>query len=137
MSKVVVYNDLEEAKVSLMDKVDNYLIKDGARNLRSLLMAVRRQEDTDFSDYEFPQLLADVLFSCKEYTEEEEKLILYGINVYSTRYDKKLDMWCYEVKHNAAWLYMMDYFHLQKTKKIKNFVFSCIYAFFILPLYDF
>lgn len=108
MSKVVVYNDLEEARVALMDKVDSYLIKDGAWNLRSLLRAVARQEDND-SDYEFPQLLADVLFSCKEYTEEERKLILYGINVYSTRHDKTLDTWCYDVRHNAAWLYMSDY----------------------------
>lgn len=109
MSKVVVYNDLEEARAALMDKVDNYLLKNRARNLKTLLMAVSLQEDNEYSDYDFNQHVADVLFSCKEYTEEEEKLILYGINVYSSRNDKTLDTWCYDVKHNAAWLYMSDY----------------------------
>lgn len=109
MSKVVVYNNLEEARAALMDKVNNYLIKDGAWNLSTLLRAVRLQEDSDLDEYEFYQCVADVLFSCKEYTEEEEKLILYGINVYSTRHDKKLDTWCYDVKHTAACLYTSDY----------------------------
>ena len=109
MSKVVVYNDLESARAALMDKIDNYLIKDGAWNLNTLLCAVRLQEDNEYSDYDFYQCVADVLFSCKEYTEEEEKLILYGINVYSTRHDKTLDTWCYDVRHKAACLYKSDY----------------------------
>lgn len=109
MSKVVVYNDLEEARAALMDRVDNYLIKNGAWNLKTLLMAVSLQEDNEYSDYDFYQNLADVLFSCKEYTEEEENLILYGINVYATRHDKTLKTWCYDVKHDAAVLYAAKY----------------------------
>ena len=108
-SKVVVYNDLEAARAALMDKVDNYLVKNRAWNLNTLLLAVRRQEDTDCDEYEFYQCVADVIFSCKEYTEEEEKLILYGINVYATRHDKTLDTWCYDVRHNAAVLYTSGY----------------------------
>lgn len=109
MSKVVVYNDLEAARAALMDKVDNYLIKDGAWNLSTLLRVIRRQENIDDGDYDFYQCVADVLFSCKEYTEEEEKLILYGINVYATRHDKTLDTWCYDVKHAATCLYTANY----------------------------
>lgn len=109
MSKVVVYNDLEEARAALMDKVDNYLIKNGAWNLNTLLRVVRTQEDTDYGEYDFYHRVADVIFSCKEYTEEEKKLILYGINVYSTRHDNTLDTWCEDVKHTAACLYTSGY----------------------------
>lgn len=109
MSKVVVYNELEEARAALMDKVDSYLIKNGAWNLNTLLRTIRLQENIDYGDYDFYQCVADVLFSCKEYTEEEEKLILYGINVHSTRHDKTLDKWCYDVKHTAACLYTTNY----------------------------
>ena len=109
MSKVVVYNDLEAARAALMDKVDNYLIKDGAWNLSTLLRVIRRQEDDDCSEYYFDHRVADVIFSCKEYTEEERKLILYGINVYSSRHDEKLEDWYDDIRHNAACLYMADY----------------------------
>ena len=109
MSKVVVYNDLESARAALMDKVDNYLVKNRAWNLNTLLSAVRLQEDTDCDEYDFYQCVADVIFSCKEYTEEEEKLILYGINVYATRHDKTLDTWCYDVRDAAAVLYTSGY----------------------------
>lgn len=51
MSKVVVYNDLEAARAALMDKVDNYLIKNGAWHLNKLLRVIRRQEDDDCSEY--------------------------------------------------------------------------------------
>lgn len=109
MSKVVVYNTVEEARAALMDKVDDYLIKKGAWNLNTLLRVVRMQDDTDYGDYDFDQCVADVIFSCKEYTEEEEKLILYGINVYSLRHDKTLDKWCDDVRRNAACLYTSDH----------------------------
>ena len=109
MSKVVVYNTVEEARVALMDKVDNYLVKNRARNLDTLLWDVRRQEDTDCSEYNFDHHVADIIFSCKEYTDEERKLILYGINVYSTRHDKKLDTWCDDIRRIAACLYTSDY----------------------------
>lgn len=109
MSKVVVYNNLEEARAALMDKVNNYLIKNRARNLDNLLTDVRRQEDTDYGEYDFEHCVADVIFSCKEYTDEERKLILYGINVYSLRNDKTLDTWCDDVRHTAACLYQADY----------------------------
>lgn len=109
MSKVVVYNDLEEARAALMDKVDKYLIKDSARNLDNLLYDIRLQEDDDCSEYYFEHRVADVIFSCKEYTDEERKLILYGLNVYSFRHDKKLDDWCEDVRCAAARLYQADY----------------------------
>lgn len=109
MSKVVVYNDLEAARAALMDKVDAYLIKNGAWNLSSLLLSVRMNEDTDCCEYDFYHRVADVIFSCKEYTEEERKLILYGINVYSARHDEKLDDWCEDVRRAAARLYQADY----------------------------
>lgn len=109
MSKVVLYNDLEEARAALMDKVDAYLIKGSAWNLDNLLLIVRSQEDTDYGEYDFDHCVADVLFSCKEYTDEERKLILYGLNVYSLRHDKKLDDWCEDVRRAAARLYQSDY----------------------------
>lgn len=110
MSKVVVYNDLEEARAALMDKVDNYLIKDGAWKLNELLCTVRLHEETDCDEYYFEHRVADVLFSRKDdYTEEDRKLILYGLNVYSLRHDKKLDDWCSDVRWAAARLYMAGY----------------------------
>lgn len=109
MSKVVVYDDLEAARAALMDKVDNYLIKNGAKHLRAFMYAIRLQDETDSDDYDFHQLVADVLFSCKEYTEEEEKLILYGINVYSACHYKELDKWCSDVMYSASCLYSADY----------------------------
>lgn len=51
MSKVVVYNTVEEARAALMDKVDNYLIKNGAWKLNTILSDVRMHEDTDYGEY--------------------------------------------------------------------------------------